>query len=99
MVKRDQSSINLSFDYHEYSWFVGGEGYEAKDVEDLWRCEWVHLVLPVKNIYQPDNVGDANQFQTDLGPMITPGWWFGCHQFYFPIHIGFLIIQHFLFSH
>ena len=23
--------------------------------------------------------------------MIT-GWWFGCHEFYFPINIGFLII-------
>ena len=21
-----------------------------------------------------------------------PGWWFGCHQFYFPINIGLLII-------
>ena len=25
-------------------------------------------------------------------PHIVSGWWFGCHEFYFPINIGLLII-------
>ena len=36
--------------------------------------------------------GEAQTIAVTRQDQTSSGWWFGCHQFYFPIHIGFLII-------
>ena len=56
-------------------------------------CDGVDFSGPVNSDHHL-RFPDPTFSGTNMGKYIKSltGWWFGCHEFYFPIHIGFLII-------
>ena len=50
----------------------------------------IHVIITNDN---PSNPPATHPFPAWNAPVrLISGWWFGCHEFYFPIHIGNLII-------
>ena len=54
-------------------------------------CVFSMGFLRINMAYLRLGIGTWKMFHEFSGKSIT-GWWFGCHEFYFPINIGLLII-------
>ena len=60
-------------------WPISGTRMDSGHLAVTWRSgEVVTLQIPM---------GKCHHFPFEKG--MSSGWWFGCHQFLFPIHIGF----------
>ena len=53
-----------------------------------WRKRWKQVVKQVES----GRRHRCSPKKIIIKPRESTGWWFGCHQFYFPINIGLLII-------